>query len=609
MIQNTQKYPTEWDLSKKFYTSIDDPKINQDTLKAEELIEKLIEKYKGKMATLKPAEFVEFFELEDKIQQYLYKPMLYLFYLGSLDTQNQLVIKREGTLQLKLINLSNKLLFVLQELKDLGYQKLLELGQTEQLKDYQNYFKKQANNLKYVLDEKTESALNLKESSGSIAMLKLREEFVGNFEFKIEIDNQSKTLTEEEVRSLRSDPKEDIRQKATRSIQKVYGQKANQITLGNIYNSIVKDWTAEIKIRNYATILSPRNLSEQIPDQAIEMLFKEVSGRFDIYQKYLDLKLKLTLKTQQQADGGKKLKIWNLQAPIAKTEKKYSFDEALEVFLKTLADFDPEMHTIAKNMFLENRVDVYPKMGKRGGAYASYEKDFDSYILLNFTGKLQDVSTIAHELGHAVHGVLSQKQKSQVYGTGLCLAETASVFNEALFAEAFLPTLVTAQEKVEFLDTRLQDIFATIFVQIMYASFELEIHQKIHSGEDLGYQDFNTLWRKHQLLMFGDKVEFDTTPQEAIGWSSIPHIFNTPFYVYSYAFGNLLTFALYQKYQQEGQSFVQKYKDILSSGGSKEPYQLLIENGLDITTPEFYKSGLKVVEDMVNEFAKNVDEL
>ncbi|MFM5957915.1 MAG: M3 family metallopeptidase, partial [Dolichospermum sp.] len=111
----------------------------------------------------------------------------------------------------------------------------------------------------------------------------------------------------------------------------------------------------------------------------------------------------------------------------------------------------------------------------------------------------------------------------------------------------------------------------------------LEIHQKIHSGEDLGYQDFNTLWRKHQLLMFGDKVEFDTTPQEAIGWSSIPHIFNTPFYVYSYAFGNLLTFALYQKYQQEGQSFVQKYKDILSSGGSKEPYQLLIENGLDIT--------------------------
>jgi|694.fasta_scaffold82599_2 oligoendopeptidase F len=607
MPENSSKYPTSWNLQKYFYTSLEDPQLENDVLEAQKLIDIFIANYKGKIPNLKPEEFVKFFESENQINHLLYKAMLYVFYLSSLDTQNQNVIKKEGQLQLKITDLSNKLLFVAQEFKNIGTDNLLKLSQNQNLKDYQNYFQTQADNLKYILDEKTEFALNLKENSGNTAMMKLQEELTGSFEFKLEIDGETKAYTEEEVRSLRSSPNEEIRKKATESIQEVYSQKANQITLGNIYNSVIKDWTSEIKIRNYPSILSQRNLSEQMPDEAINLLLKEVTNRSDIYQKYLGLKLKLAIHAGQQKDGGDKLKSWNLLAPISKNEKTYSFDNALKTFLKTLAKFDTEMHDLAVEMFEGERVDVYPKLGKRGGAYASYEKDFESFVLLNFTGKLNDVATIAHELGHSIHGILSQKQKSQVYGTGLCLAETASVFNEMLFATSFLPTLETAEEKIDFLDMRLQDIFATIFVQIMYASFELEVHQTIADGKDLTYEDFNKMWRGGQQKMYGDSIEFSVPADKSVGWSGIPHIFHTPFYVYSYAFGNLLTFALYQKYKEEGASFVEKYKNILRSGGSKSPYELLLENGLDITKPEFYQDGLKVVEEMVANFEKEVE--
>jgi oligoendopeptidase F len=190
------------------------------------------------------------------------------------------------------------------------------------------------------------------------------------------------------------------------------------------------------------------------------------------------------------------------------------------------------------------------------------------------------------------------------------LAETASVFSEMIFSEEFVKTLNDPEAKLAFLSRRLEDIFATIFVQVMYVSFEKEVHELISQGKDLNYTDFNKIWKKHQISLSGDVIDYeDLDETKAFGWSSIPHIFRTPFYVYSYAFGNILTFALYEKYQSEGQDFIEDYKDILRSGGSKTPYDLLIKYGMDINKPEFYEKGIKTIEKILNEFEAEVEKL
>lgn len=601
------KYQTTWNLQRYFYQNINDPQIDVDYLQAEILAEDFISKYRGKVKDFVPADFLNYFADGEILNTKLYKILLYLHYEAALNTQDQEILKKSGEFELKLVDLNNKLIFMTTEFKDLGYQKLLELSKEPILVKFKNYFQEKANNVKFLLDEKTEIALNLKENSGANAFNKLYEELTNSFEFKIELNGETKTLNSEEIRALRMNKDEDIRRKAFTSINNRFLDKATQITLGNTYNAIVKDWTSEIKIRGFENVLSQRNLSEQMPDKAIEILFSEVQSRYDLYRRFLKIKQKLVVEAGQQKTAGNKLKAWNLYAPLSFESVEYDFETALELFLKTIKNFDQEIYELVIKMFTEGRVDVYPKFGKQSGAFASYEKNFESLILLNHTGKMEDVSTIAHELGHAIHGVLSQKQPSQTFSSGLCLAETASVFNEMLFAESFYPTLKSKQEKIHFLSERIHDIFSTIFLQIMYASFEKDIHETIASGNDLGYSDFNKIWRSKQIELFGDMVEFDTDENQATGWSSISHIFRSPFYVYSYAFGNLLTFSLYSKFKEQGSDFVPKYKEILASGGGLAPYELLIKNGIDILDPEFYRHGLNELEKMVSELENLIE--
>ena len=180
------------------------------------------------------------------------------------------------------------------------------------------------------------------------------------------------------------------------------------------------------------------------------------------------------------------------------------------------------------------------------------------------------------------------------------MAETASIFSEMLLGEK-VKSLVSADEYKEYLNERLGDIFATIFRQVQYVTFERQVHEQIHAGAELTYKDLNTLWRGEQEKLYGGVVKYDIAPEDESGWSMIPHIFHTPFYCYAYAFGNLLTFALYNKVQ-DGSLSVEDYKDILRAGGSERPRDLLAKYGIDIASPEFYRAGLREVEKMVEEF-------
>lgn len=225
-------------------------------------------------------------------------------------------------------------------------------------------------------------------------------------------------------------------------------------------------------------------------------------------------------------------------------------------------------------------------------------------MLLNYTGKLRDVSTLSHELGHAIHGHLSQVQEAPVYDSPLSLAETASIFCEMLLSEK-IRSMITPDEYREYLNERLGDVFATIFRQVQYVIFERQVHTEIQGGGELTYKDLNRLWRTEQDKLYGGIVEYDVAAEEESGWSMIPHIFHSPFYCYAYAFGNLLTFALYNRVQ-DGSLSVEDYKDILRAGGSERPRDLLGRYRIDIASPEFYQAGIREVEKMVEEFEKLV---
>ena len=339
--------------------------------------------------------------------------------------------------------------------------------------------------------------------------------------------------------------------------------------------------------------MEPRNTSEELENEVVDMLLQEVQSAYPLFARFIEAKRKIM--------GLETFHSYDTQAPLGTIEKKFPFDKAVDLHLETMKDFDQEFYDYSVDMLESGRIDAFPKFGKRSGAFASYRAGEPSFVLLNHTGKLRDVSTLSHELGHATHGHLSQGQKPAVYDSPLSLAETASIFNEMLLSEKIRKEL-SLEEYKEFLNEKLSDVFATIFRQIQYIVFERRVHQAIFDGEELTYHDFNRMWREEQVRMTGEKLVHDVSAEDESGWSMIPHIFASPFYCYAYAFGNILVFALYNRYVKEGSSFVESYKDILRAGGSKRPKDLLGEHGFDITSPQFYRDAIEEIEKMVVEF-------
>lgn len=593
LSKNHMTFQTTWDLAKYFYTGLDDPKFVSAVNSILPETDAFADKYREKIKNFKtPEEVLEYYQDYERISHDMGTPGVYLSYLQSLDTQNDEVIKKMGELEYIFINASTKLLFVSQEWKGLGETKIRNFANNPALAEYKNALVSKADNLKYLLGEKEELVLN--EKSRALGVIEsLREELANSYTFEIELDGVKKTVTEEEIRSLRSSPDRAIRRKSYKSLRAVYNNKQSQITLGNIYSGVVKDWASDVKLRGYTHVMEPRNLSEELETEVVDMLIQEVQSAYPLFARFIEAKRKMM--------GLDTFEISDVQAPLGSIEKEFTFEDATSLHLDTMKSFDEEFYTYSVDMLESGRVDAFPKYGKRSGAFASSRPGEPSFILLNHTNRLRDVSTLSHELGHATHGYLAQGQKPAVYDSSLSLAETASIFSEMLLSEQIRKQL-NDEEYKEFLNEKLSDVFATIFRQIQYISFERRVHEAIAEWQELTYHDFNSLWRAEQLKMTSTSIAYDVEARDESGWSMIPHIFATPFYCYAYAFGNILVFALYNRYQKEGQSFVESYKDILRSGGSKRPKDLLGEHGFDITKPKFYRDAMEEIEKMVVEF-------
>ena len=404
--------------------------------------------------------------------------------------------------------------------------------------------------------------------------------------FPVKVGNKPAKIyrTVDEVTRHFTSSKPMIRRAAYVSLLSTYKKNIEKFFL--IYQAVVKNWNNEANIRGYKSPISIRNFANNIPDEVTSKLIDVCVKNKSLFHRYFEFKAK-ELRV-------KKLKRFDIYAPIPKHEERsYSYNQSVNIVLSVLGDFCNTFKVYAERIINENHIDVYPRPNKTSGAFcSSVTPNITPYVLLNFTGRKRDVMTMAHELGHGIHGIYSNKNRLGAYHANLPLSETASTFSEMLVFESLINNAKTVQERKALLFEKMADSYATILRQCYFVKFELIAHRSIKEGitpEELSNSYFSLL--KEQ---FGNVVDID--PLFRYEWAYIPHIVVNPFYCYAYNFGELLSLALFARYKKEGSNFVHKIEKILSYGGSKDPQEVLREVGVDITSRSFWQSSFNILD-------------
>jgi oligoendopeptidase F len=344
-----------------------------------------------------------------------------------------------------------------------------------------------------------------------------------------------------------------------------------------------------IDLRGYTSPISVRNLGNELPDAVVDTLLEVCRRNTGLYQRYFQLKAKLL--------GMHRLRRYDIYAPVAHAEKTIEFEAAAQLVLDSFRQFSPQIAQAASRVFEQNHLDFEARPGKRGGAFCySVTPKHTPWVLVNFTGRIRDVSTLAHELGHAVHAILASGHSVLNYHAPLPLAETASVFAEMLLSDRLLREEGDPLVQRDLLMSILDDAYATVQRQAFISIFERTAHDRIEAG--CTSEELASLYLQNLTEQFGEAVEI--SEEFAWEWITIPHIYHSPFYPYAYSFGQLLVLALYQQYLNEGDNFLPRYLKLLSFGGSAEPQAILAEAGLDITSPDFWQGGFNVLQSYLN---------
>jgi len=451
------------------------------------------------------------------------------------------------------------------------------------LSHYQHYLENMRKYAPHQLSQIEERLLLECAPVGRGSWATLFEKVMGNLKFG------EKKRTEEEVLSDLYNPEREVRKQAARELTE--GLQSQLHILTHVFNTLLADKMITDRLRKYPGWIRSMNLGNELEDNTVEVLINAVTDRYDIPQRYYLIKKKML--------GLDELLDYDRYAPVPHLPgRKIAWSAGKTVVLDAFAKFSGRMAEIAEYFFDRKWIHAPVLEGKRGGAFAHpCVPEVHPYVLVNYTGNLRDVSTVAHELGHGVHQYLAAEQGYYNSNTTLVLSETASVFAELLVFNSQLELLDRKEERNAFICQKLESIFATVFRQISMNRFEDKVHTARREQGELKTEDISTMWLQTQRAMFGDSV----TLSENYGtwWSYIPHFLHSPGYVYSYAFGELLVLALYALYKKEGDSFVPKYIDLLAAGGTRTPYKLLEPFGVDPDNPAFWNDGLRIIDDML----------
>ena len=584
-LKSTGAETVRWNLSDLF-ASPDDPKI-EATLASEMQRAKDFEaRYKGKVATLEPKAFAAMMrELED-YEKAAAKPEVYAYMLHSGDTQDHAAGRLLARVREAGAERSSHMVFFYLELAQISDEQAAKLFADPDAAAYRHTIEEARKYRPHQLSEPEERVLTDFSPVGNPSWVRLFEELCA----RIRVNVDGSDLALDQALTLLREPDRNVRRKASGAVTQAL--RGDVRTRGYIFNVILQEKAIDDRLRHFPTWISSRNLANETSDEAVEALVDAVTGRYDVCIRYYRVKRKLL--------NVGELHEWDRYAPVSDTTRDLSWEAAKELVLGSYNRFSKKAGALVEDFFKQSWIDAPVVPGKAGGAYCmGVTPDHHPYVMLNFTGKLRDALVLAHELGHGLHDRLAARQNVFDYHPPLTLAETASVFGEALTFDRIMAEEKDPTVKLALLCGQVEDAFATVFRQVAFNRYEDAIHTRRRTEGELSAEQLGEIFQEQLQAMFGDALTL--TDEHKVWWSYVGHFLHTPGYVYAYAFGNLLAMSVYHRYLERGPEFVDAYLDFLAAGGSTRPDELVKRLDMDITNPDFWDAGLKILDGMVTE--------
>ena len=581
---------SRWSLADLF-PAIDSPELESGFTQLEALVtefEKIRPELKDVIST---GRFLEIIHLDEQATKLAYKINAFTSLSFAQDTQDQSAQTLVARVDQFMAELGNRSMFFSLWWKDLPDEAARRLMAASG--DYRYWLEEMRHFKPHTLSEPEEKILNLKNVTGFSALTNLYDLMTNRYTFKLTIDGEEKELTRGELMVYVRHHNPDYRAAAYRELYRVYSN--DSTVLGQMYQILVRDWRIEqVSLRKFGAPIAARNLANDIPDAVVDTLLNVCQRNSTVFQDFFRLKARQL--------GVEKLRRYDIYAPVAQSDKQVPFDDAVHVVLDSFYQFAPRVSELARRVFAENHVDSEVRKGKRGGAFcASTLPEFTPWVLLNYQGRTEDVATMAHELGHAIHAMLAEQHSIYTFHSSLPLAETASTFGEMMLIDRLLADEKDPAVRRDLLFKQMDDAYATIGRQAFFALFERQAHELTANGASV--DELAAAYMENLKTQFGDSVEL--SDEFRWEWVSIPHIYQVPFYVYAYTFGQLLVLSLYQQFKREGEAFKPRYLKILSTGGSDAPVKILADAGIDIYQASFWQGGFDVLGGLV----KKLEEL
>lgn len=588
-----------WDLA-PLYAAVDDPALRRDlaAAKAEALAFRTACRGRFCARDLAAPELAAALERHAALQLLALRPYLYAQLLFSADGGDARHTRLLAEVREVWQGLEEAILFFELELLRLPEDTFARLRAAPELAVYGHHLDNLRAHAPYTLSEEVEQVLKRKELTGREAFVQLFDELSASlrYRFRMPGEEAERDVAGEELLALLYHPERKVRERAFATYLETHGTQA--LVLTSCFNNLLLDHGKEVELRGYPDRMTPTCLSSETAPELVERMLAVSEAHYPLARQYFALKRRLL--------GYERLKNTDLYAPLAGSERSFAFAEAWALVHEAYEAFHPDLAAAVAGLARHGRLDVAPRNGKSGGAFCmGLYPGADPYVLLNYSGTLRDVTTLAHELGHAAHYVLAGGQNFYHYHPPLPLAETASVFGEMLVTRHLLDREGERQTRIALLCAKLEEIIATTFRQAMLTRFEQAAHARRAEGL-LTADDLCELWLAENGRLFGEAVEM--IPAYRWGWSYISHFIHARFYCFSYVFGELLVLALYRQYRDEGATFAPRYLDLLRAGGSAPPPELLQPLGIDLADPEFWAGGYRIVAEMLAELEGLIDD-
>ena len=581
----------KWDLS-DLYRSINDPKIEADLALAETKAVAFKKNYKTffENPSNDKNPLAPLMRDYKEIVSLMTKPGVFSHLSFAEQTNDARRAAFMQKIQVQLTDISSHLIFFEVQWNKLDAKTAEQWMKDEAVKNDRHFLQKMRAWAPYTLNEGEEKIMAIKSNTSGSAFSRLFDEVTNSIPFTIELNGIRVKKTEGEILSLLHSTDRSERKRASESLAE--GLKENSHILTYIHNMILADHRSSLKIRGYKHPMDSRNLSNEIDLENVQNLVQSVKKAYPLAQRYYRLKKKLL--------GLDKLYDYDRYASINSDEEKIPFERCREIVVSGYHAFSPEVGKIIEPFFAKNWIDAEIREGKQSGGFCcETTPELHPYILVNYTGSLRDVMTVAHECGHGLHQFLARKAGILESGAPLTMAETASVFGEMLIFEKILSEEKDPKKKLSLLCGKIDDNFATVFRQIVLTEFEILAHETGLKEGELTSERLSDFWIKANTEMYGESVEL--TEAYRHGWKYIGHFIHSPFYCYAYAFAQLYVLSLFQKYKEDKKAFIPKYLEMLTLGGSRKPEEIAAIAGLKLRDPQFWNSGIALLDGLVTE--------